>query len=434
MKIFCIGNKHVEMFKGNDFLGGEHQFPIFETHNLQRDTINNFLESTLLQIINIVQSVDFNKDQDYIMFVLGEYDCRWSINDESIQNNENVDSVIENYATKYLLLMQYYLNQGYKIICWGAQIINTFGSSGDCSETAFADNVSSRNNVPLKWNTVLKNKCFENNIPFLSIFEMLTSLHFLDSIHLNGKMIIPFLIEQIPDVISLPHISFSFVISEYKSAYINKMIDSIEVNNIPEYEIIVVGNPKLTRNNTKIIPFNESQKKAWITRKKNIGINNAKYENVIVTHDYIKFDYNWYNGFRIFGTEYDWGVNCINNNKGERFRDYTVLPRLILPITDSFRQRALLPYNMKNNERINKFLYISGSYYFIKRNIALCFPLNETLGWGESEDVELTQTLDSNKFMISMNMYSKISFFKNKPSTTWEKMIDDEQKNLLLTL
>ena len=65
---------------------------------------------------------------------------------------------------------------------------------------------------------------------------------------------------------------FTFGIITYKDNenLINQIIDSIEFQNIPNYEIIVVGSCNIDRKNLKIIPFDESIKPSWITRKKNI--------------------------------------------------------------------------------------------------------------------------------------------------------------------
>lgn len=46
------------------------------------------------------------------------------------------------------------------------------------------------------------------------------------------------------------------------------VIDSIEKLNISEYEIIIIGNSSVQRDRTIIVPFNENQRPAWITKRK----------------------------------------------------------------------------------------------------------------------------------------------------------------------
>ena len=63
------------------------------------------------------------------------------------------------------------------------------------------------------------------------------------------------------------------------------VIESIVSQNIPNYEIIVVGG-KSPSSNVKHIPFDETYKKDWITRKKNIITSEARYTNIVYMHDY----------------------------------------------------------------------------------------------------------------------------------------------------
>ena len=84
--------------------------------------------------------------------------------------------------------------------------------------------------------------------------------------------------------------TFGIITSGNSEDNINLIIDTIESQNIPFYEIIIVGQAHLNRNLTRIIPFDENIKKAWITKKKNLITKHAKYENIVYLHDYIKFD------------------------------------------------------------------------------------------------------------------------------------------------
>jgi hypothetical protein len=76
------------------------------------------------------------------------------------------------------------------------------------------------------------------------------------------------------------------------------IIDSIRRMNIPEYEILFVGggdSSGIDGKDIRKIDFDESIKPIWITRKKNILVKEAKYDNVVVMHDYNKFDVNFQN-------------------------------------------------------------------------------------------------------------------------------------------
>ena len=75
--------------------------------------------------------------------------------------------------------------------------------------------------------------------------------------------------------------TFGIITDGKNDSYLNQVIDSIELLKIPEYEIIVVGNSKINRNKTFVIEFDESIKKSWITKKKNLITQNAKYSNIV---------------------------------------------------------------------------------------------------------------------------------------------------------
>ena len=231
--------------------------------------------------------------------------------------------------------------------------------------------------------------------------------------------------------------TFGIITAGNQDHYINKIIDSIIKNNIPTYEIIIVGNSKITKSDKiKIIEFDENVNHGWITKKKNIIVQNAMYENVVLLHDYIKLDDDWYNGFLKFGNDFDWCVTKIITIDGNRFRDYTLFPGDFYGITgpgriidNYFNNFCLIPYDFENNIKTNKHMYISGSYYVIKRNIALMHPLNERLMHCCGEDLEYSARLNSNRIFIKCNSHSTVKLLKQKEQCFWEKEITREYLN-----
>jgi len=126
-------------------------------------------------------------------------------------------------------------------------------------------------------------------------------------------------------------INFTFGIITNSINGVNPMllesIKSIKSLNIPKYEIIIVGgggNNLKSVDGIKVIDFDESVKSAWITKKKNIITSAAQYENVVYTHDYIKFNEDWYVGWKKFGSNYHIAMNKMINADGERYRDWSI--------------------------------------------------------------------------------------------------------------
>jgi len=159
--------------------------------------------------------------------------------------------------------------------------------------------------------------------------------------------------------------------------HIDTIITSIENNNIgsENYEIIVVGNVPSVRKNLRVIPFDESIKfpSSWTTRKKNVVCENAKFENIVLQHDYVMYDSKWYEEFEKFGDDWEICMTRILNQDGWRFRDWTLWPPGFLPYDDISQTDKM---------------YISGAYWCAKKSFMLKNPLDEKLMWAQSEDVE----------------------------------------------
>ncbi len=238
---------------------------------------------------------------------------------------------------------------------------------------------------------------------------------------------------------------FTFgIITQNNVTLTNFVIDSIEKQNIPEYEIIVVGSSDIRRNNTISVSFDDTVYPGWITKKKNIITKLASYENIVYMHDYIILDNNWYRGFLHNGNNFDIIVNKISNSDGTRYRDwvlnvdfvrgtkfkvldYIQMPILSCPytwiadgsdITNILRvandtYTLFLNYN-DNGEKWQKYIYISGSYFVCKKHIMEEYPLNELLLHNQGEDVEWSQRV-RNKYKFTFNIHSNVILLKHKP-------------------
>ena len=202
-------------------------------------------------------------------------------------------------------------------------------------------------------------------------------------------------------------------------------IESINNLNIPEYEIIIVGGDDIyNQENITHIPFDDTIHPLWITSKKNIITKNAKYENIVFTHDYVKFSTDWYKGFLKFGDDWDICMNVFLNLDGSRFRDWCAWddPDICIKGTGvtvkdgnivggSDQRIVLVPYDYKKTHH----MYISGTYWIAKKKVMLEEPLDENRwGWGQQEDVEWSHRV-RNKYKYVMNTHSTIQSLKEKP-------------------
>ena len=63
--------------------------------------------------------------------------------------------------------------------------------------------------------------------------------------------------------------TFGIITTSSNKNRVLNIIQSIENENIPNYEIIIIGGDKIEGRNVKHIEFDETIKKMWITKKKN---------------------------------------------------------------------------------------------------------------------------------------------------------------------
>lgn len=190
-----------------------------------------------------------------------------------------------------------------------------------------------------------------------------------------------------------------------------KIFKSIETQEIPNYEIIVVGGNNIVRENVTHVPFEETTPKAWITRKKNLITQHANHENVVYMHDYFELDEEWYDHLTSDPIEFDVGVTQIlidNPNEGyARHSDWLMNPYdywKVFPTEYWSNWDVGLPYD---TEAFSKVQYISGGFWIAKREFMKRFPLDETLFWGESEDCRWSEQVREH------------TSFKLLPTTTW---------------
>jgi hypothetical protein len=179
-----------------------------------------------------------------------------------------------------------------------------------------------------------------------------------------------------------------------------------------KYEIIVVGNVTIHHPNVRCIPFDETQKsKAWITRKKNIGTQLAKFENIVYLHDYIVPNPdNWYSGWMTYGNDFEVATNTILTMEGFRHSDWVVCSYDLWEAAPNLKDTydVLLPYNTRG---MNEVMYVSGNYFVAKKEFMLSHPLDENLVWGDAEDIEWSRRVrKSTTFQI--NTHSSVHIIK----------------------
>jgi hypothetical protein len=216
--------------------------------------------------------------------------------------------------------------------------------------------------------------------------------------------------------------TFGIVTNGGNDSCIQQMVDSVAAENIPNYEIIIIGDSAIRGDKVTHIPFDETVKEGWTTRKKNIITQQAKYDNIMVAHDYFKVVEGWYEGQKTAGENYEIRMDKIINADGSRFRDWTLWPHnynhIDSIVCEGQRRFALIPYDMTH---LTQHMYISGGYWIGKKQFMLDNPQNENLCWGQGEDVEWSFRI-RNKIKFNMNPHSSVMIVKGFKPPAFEEL------------
>lgn len=210
---------------------------------------------------------------------------------------------------------------------------------------------------------------------------------------------------------------------------VDLIVDSIIKQNIPKFQILVVGGKEKRSGNFTHMPFDESTtKKGWITYKKNIITDWAAYDNVVYVHDYFSFDEGWYEGWLEFGDEFTVATNCIRTLEGYRHSDWVVDPDEMWSAISEIDNRywdLSLPYDIN----LTKIQYISGNYWVAKQHFMDEHRLDESLLWGDAEDLEWSRRI-RNQTQFKFNPNSLVSIMK--PGKWAPGLIPDEYLTKLI--
>ena len=105
--------------------------------------------------------------------------------------------------------------------------------------------------------------------------------------------------------------TFGIITDGSNDNFVREVVGSIRNQNIPNHEVIVVGGGDVYGGGAVHIPFDETIKDGWITRKKNIITRESKYENIVYMHDYIALCDGWYDGYVKYGNGFSACMNII---------------------------------------------------------------------------------------------------------------------------
>lgn len=200
--IHCIGDSHVSVFGGIDIIS--EGFPSsfdklseFKTYRVGPVLAYNMItegHKGRLDFFGILQHI---KKGSWVLLSFGEIDCRAHLMKQKEKQNLSIEDVVKNCVNRYFQFVLEVKRLGYNVIVYAVPPTSNHDVFEDLEEQEMFPHYGSfveRNYATKYFNNLLNTKCIENNVLFLSIFNLLLSEEgktnesfFCDCIHLSYK-------------------------------------------------------------------------------------------------------------------------------------------------------------------------------------------------------------------------------------------------------
>jgi hypothetical protein len=181
---------------------------------------------------------------------------------------------------------------------------------------------------------------------------------------------------------------------------------------IPGREVIIATDIKELpfKNDARII-YCPGEK---LGKKNNLLIEAAEFDKVVYMRDYMILAPGWFEGFEIFGYDWDLAMNRIVNPDHSRYRDWVQFcnadnPPAYVQKDVPWPQGILRngkPYLTSYEDTRTDTMYISGAYFLGKKEFLLRYPFNNELDFCQSEDIEWFDSFRYTDFRYVMNQDS----------------------------
>jgi hypothetical protein len=132
---------------------------------------HKFVDRHFSFIINALNQVEMT-EEDMVMLIVGEIDCRWHIPKQVDIQNRPIRDVVEEWINDFFPAFVHLKNNGYNVIGWGGQPSTTAGHNNDPENPVYGTCLH-RNEISLVWNDLLEKRCRDNNMKFVSIIKQL---------------------------------------------------------------------------------------------------------------------------------------------------------------------------------------------------------------------------------------------------------------------
>lgn len=228
--------------------------------------------------------------------------------------------------------------------------------------------------------------------------------------------------------------TFGLVTNGDRDVWVLDFVQSVISQGIPHYEIIICGKIDTLIHNEaladlaagnilKFIDFNLMEERGWITKKKNLIAEAAKFANMAIFHDRYELDKSWFLGMKKYGNNFE-VLSCVNVTKeGERSEDWSRYPDNILATTLDrgwlARESKIIPSFpiLMDYRDWDENVFIPGGMIIIKKYVWRKVKWDERLYWNEQEDVWLSHMQCFFGIISRFNIHSRV-IVKSKRGNT----------------
>ncbi len=204
--------------------------------------------------------------------------------------------------------------------------------------------------------------------------------------------------------------SFGIVSHGKREKWVEESILAIRNQKIPAYEIIICGiyTGKLDKD-IKYIHLEERNDIGWISKKKNLILQKAKYENVCFLNDRLFLDKNWFKGMKKWGNFFE-HLTCPQLHNKERVMDWVDQP-LVIP-REGETAKNLLHYFAADSyldyRDWSPSVTIGAPNNIVKKSIIMKNNLwwDESCFYGDREDFYFSTNLNKHGFIERLNPHA----------------------------
>jgi hypothetical protein len=204
--------------------------------------------------------------------------------------------------------------------------------------------------------------------------------------------------------------TFGVITNGSRPDYVTRLIESIRDQEIDEYEILICGsyNGDLGTD-TELIKFGDRDEHGWITRKKNLIIKKATYDNLMIVHDRMFLKSNWYEGMKEWGNSFE--VLSIPQTH------YGTKERLAVWQHYHYSKNNIYKWNVPlahmDYRDWGRYMLDCGAVVLGKKEILENLLFDETLYWGDFEDCILSNKLVELGHIFRLNPYAEVYSITN---------------------